>query len=169
MSPSWRTMPPISWTSKRRTPIVRLNASRTGVRFEEDVLERLTVLEPLPELGGLAAELVIGQLLEVGLERADVRGLLGEALDPAPLAHAQDLLELPKRGGGHGSRVPAGLPDRPPLETRQTVTARSPSVHRGPTSVAHVDAARLDTIPLFAGLTLDQRATVADACAELTV
>jgi CRP-like cAMP-binding protein len=32
-----------------------------------------------------------------------------------------------------------------------------------------VDAADLDTIPLFAGLTLDQRATVAEACAELSV
>src|SRR5262245_41912876 len=140
-----------------------------GVRVEEEVLERLAVLEPLLELGGLAAELVVGQLLEVGLERADVRGLLGEALDAAPLAHAKDLLELPERGGGHGSRVPAGLPDRPLLARHQTVTARSPSVHRAPTSVAHVDAARLDTIPLFAGLTLDQRATVAEACAELSV
>ena len=37
------------------------------------------------------------------------------------------------------------------------------------TSVARVDAARLETIPLFAGLTLDQRSTVAEACAELTV
>jgi CRP-like cAMP-binding protein len=32
-----------------------------------------------------------------------------------------------------------------------------------------VDAASLDSIPLFAGLTLDQRATVAEACAELRV
>jgi CRP/FNR family cyclic AMP-dependent transcriptional regulator len=32
-----------------------------------------------------------------------------------------------------------------------------------------VDAASLDSIPLFADLTLDQRATVAEACAELTV
>ena len=32
-----------------------------------------------------------------------------------------------------------------------------------------MDAASLDSIPLFAGLTLDQRATVAEACAELTV
>ena len=32
-----------------------------------------------------------------------------------------------------------------------------------------MDAARLETIPLFAGLTLDQRSTVAEACAELTV
>ena len=30
MSPSWRAIPPISWTSKSRTPIVRLNASRTA-------------------------------------------------------------------------------------------------------------------------------------------
>jgi len=32
-----------------------------------------------------------------------------------------------------------------------------------------MDAARLDTIPLFAGLTLDQRASVASACRELEV
>jgi CRP-like cAMP-binding protein len=32
-----------------------------------------------------------------------------------------------------------------------------------------MDAARLDAIPLFAGLTLDQRASVAGACDELSV
>ena len=32
-----------------------------------------------------------------------------------------------------------------------------------------MDAARLDAIPLFAGLTLDQRASVARACDELAV
>jgi CRP-like cAMP-binding protein len=32
-----------------------------------------------------------------------------------------------------------------------------------------VDAAKLDTIPLFAGLTLEQRASVAGACDELEV
>jgi CRP/FNR family transcriptional regulator, cyclic AMP receptor protein len=37
------------------------------------------------------------------------------------------------------------------------------------TSVAPVEAAQLDSIPLFAGLTLDQRATVAEACTETTV
>ena len=37
------------------------------------------------------------------------------------------------------------------------------------TSVAPVEAAQLDSIPLFAGLTLDQRATVAEACTEITV
>ena len=37
------------------------------------------------------------------------------------------------------------------------------------TSVAPVEAARLDSIPLFAALTLDQRATVAEACTEIAV
>jgi CRP/FNR family cyclic AMP-dependent transcriptional regulator len=32
-----------------------------------------------------------------------------------------------------------------------------------------VEAVQLDSIPLFAGLTLDQRATVAEACTEITV
>jgi len=86
------------------------NADRTperlahcGVRLEEDVLQRLAVLDPLLELGSLPPKLVVGQLLEVGLERADVRGLLGEALETAPLAHAKNLLELPERGRGHGA------------------------------------------------------------------
>src|SRR3954468_4905988 len=35
MSPSWRTMPPISCTSKRRTPIVRLKASRTAAKLSK--------------------------------------------------------------------------------------------------------------------------------------
>ena len=37
------------------------------------------------------------------------------------------------------------------------------------TSVARVEAAQLESIPLFAGLTLDQRVTVAQACEEITV
>ena len=64
-----------------------------GERLEEDLVERLAVLEPLPELGRLAAELVVGELLELGLERADVLRLLGEALAAPSLAEAQDLLE----------------------------------------------------------------------------
>lgn len=37
------------------------------------------------------------------------------------------------------------------------------------TSVARVEAAQLESIPLFALLTLDQRATVAEACQQVTV
>ena len=39
-------------------------------RLEEEVLERLAVLDALLELGGLALQLLVGELLEVGLERA---------------------------------------------------------------------------------------------------
>ena len=48
--------------------LARLADGREGL--EEELLERLAVLEPLPELGGLAAQLVVGELLELGLERA---------------------------------------------------------------------------------------------------
>ena len=108
MSPSWRTMPPISWTSKM--PLVGLALARLahgGERLEEEVVERLAVLEPLPELDRLRGELVVGELLEVGLERRDVGRLLGEPLDPPALADAQDLLEGAEVLTGHrlqGSR-----------------------------------------------------------------
>ena len=77
-------------------PLLRLAPARLAdgsERLEEQLLERLAVLEPLPELGGRAAELVVGELLEVRLERRDVRGLLLEALDAPAFADAKDLLE----------------------------------------------------------------------------
>src|SRR5262249_50044170 len=64
-------------------------------RLEEHVLERLAVLVALPELGRLAAELVVGELLELGLERRDVLGLVPQRLEPASFARAEDLLEGP--------------------------------------------------------------------------
>ena len=57
-------------------------------RLEEQLLDRLAVLEPLPELGGLAAQLVVAQRLELGLERGDVVGLLGQPFQPPALAEA---------------------------------------------------------------------------------
>ena len=39
-------------------------------RLEDELVEALAVLEPLPELGRLALELGVGELLELGLERA---------------------------------------------------------------------------------------------------
>ena len=71
-------------------------------RLEGEVVEALAVLEPLPELRRLALEVGGGQLLEVGLERGDVRGLLLEPLDAAAFADAEDLLEVADL---HGSRV----------------------------------------------------------------
>ena len=91
MSPSWRTMPAhqldVEEPDADRPP-ERLANRR--VRLEDEVLERLAVLETLLELGGLGAELVVRERLEVGLERADVGRLLGEPLEAAPLAHAKD-------------------------------------------------------------------------------
>ena len=69
----------------------RLAHGREGL--EEEVLERLTVGHTLLELGGLPAELLVGELLEVGLERRDVVGLAGKPLQAAPFAHAQDFFE----------------------------------------------------------------------------
>ena len=77
-------------------PLVRLadaGLADGGEGLEQEILERLAVLEPLPELGRLPAQLLVGERLEVRLQRGDVGGLLLEALEPAPLADAQDLLE----------------------------------------------------------------------------
>jgi hypothetical protein len=62
-------------------------------RLEEELLERLAVLDALLELGRLAGELGVGERLELGLEGADVRRLVGELLEPPALADAEDALE----------------------------------------------------------------------------
>ena len=64
-----------------------------GEGLEDELVDRLAVLDPLLELDGLAGELGVAQSLELGLERADVGGLLGEPLDAAALAEAQDFFE----------------------------------------------------------------------------
>ena len=73
-------------------------------RLEDEVVEALAVLEPLPELRRLALELGRGQLLELGLERGDVRRLFLEPLETAALADAEDLFEVANL---HESRVAA--------------------------------------------------------------
>src|SRR3954447_4512794 len=104
-------------------PLIRLPQARLAhgrERLEQELLERLAVLEPLPELRGLAAQLVVGERLEVGLERGDVGGLVGEPLHPATLADAENSFERAELLG-HGPRVPTpdsvlgsppGRPDR---------------------------------------------------------
>src|SRR5205807_80641 len=52
-----------------------------GEGLEDELVERLAVLQALPELGGLPGQGLVGELLEVGLEGGDVRRLLLEALD----------------------------------------------------------------------------------------
>ncbi len=91
-----------------------------GERLEDEILERLPVLEPLLEIGGLPSELGVRERLELGLERADVRRLLLQALETPSLAHAEDSLELAERLRGHGPRVPARL-QRLDLDLEQRV------------------------------------------------
>src|SRR5205807_2796398 len=89
--------------------LVRLALARfpdRGERLEEELLECLTVLEPLAELGGLRAELLVAERLELGLERSDVVGLLGQPLEPAAFAEPQDLLEVAELLRHPSDRVP---------------------------------------------------------------
>ena len=85
-------------------PLLRLTPARLPdcrERLEEELLERFSVRQPLPELGGLREELCVGERLEVRLERGDIDRLLLEPLHASPLAQAKDLLELAEIGGGH--------------------------------------------------------------------
>ena len=89
--------------------LLRLAPARLAhgcVGLEEQLVERLPVLEPLAQRRRRPAELLVRELLEVGLERGDVVGLGGEPLHAAALAEAKDLLELPEVGG-HRRRVAA--------------------------------------------------------------
>ena len=87
-------MPPISWTSKRRYVHRALEGLADGGEgLEDELVDRLAVLDALAELGGLARQLRVAERLELGLESADVRRLLGEALDAPPFAEAEDLLQ----------------------------------------------------------------------------
>jgi len=73
------------------------------VRLEDQIFERLAVLQPELELDGLRTELVVRQLLELGLEGAYVRRLLLQALETAPLADAKESLEASVTVAGHGA------------------------------------------------------------------
>ncbi len=69
-----------------------------GERLEEQLLERRAVLEPLLELRRLPLELGIRELLELGLEREDVLGLVADPLEAPALAGAQNFLEGAQSG-----------------------------------------------------------------------
>ena len=89
-------------------PLLRLAPARLahgGEGLEDELVERLAVLVPLLELGRLRAQLVVGERLELRLERRDVRSLLLEPLEAPPLAEAQDLLECSADGRGHVLRA----------------------------------------------------------------
>src|SRR4029079_6498347 len=78
------------------------------IRLEEQLVEFLAVLQALPELRCLAAQLRVRQRLELRLERGDVPGLLLQAFHPPPLAEAESLLERAELRHGHSVPLPAG-------------------------------------------------------------
>ena len=81
--------------------------ARRRVGLEEELVERLPVLEPLTQPRGRSAQLLVGELLDVRLQRGDVIRLLGEPLHAAAFAEAEYLFELSEAGAGHGHRVAA--------------------------------------------------------------
>jgi hypothetical protein len=79
-------------------PLLRLAPARLArgrVGVEEQLVERLAVVEALAELRGLAAQLLVGELLELRFQRGDVGGLLLEALRAPAFTDAEDLLQTP--------------------------------------------------------------------------
>ena len=96
-----------------------------GERLEQELVERLAVREPFPELDRLRGELLVRQGLVLGLERADVRRLLGEALEPPALADAEDLLEGAELLD-HGGRVAVRARTLGPPRGRRRAGPREP-------------------------------------------
>ena len=64
-----------------------------GERLGEDVVEGLTLLEPLAEDVGLGAQLLVGELLEVLLDRVDLCGDALQLLEHAALTGTQQSFE----------------------------------------------------------------------------
>ena len=101
-------MPPISWTSKWRWPSVRLAGLAAGREGRhQDVVERLVAVgELLLELGGARPQRLVGELLELLLQRVDLRDARLIGLDAALVGRAENLA---------GERADhAGIPFRGP-------------------------------------------------------
>ncbi len=72
-----------------------------GERLGQQVVEGLAVGEALAEDGGLLAQLLVGELLEVVLEGVDLRGDACKALQDPALTGAQQLLDAQDHGASH--------------------------------------------------------------------
>ena len=130
MEPSWRTMPPISWTSKWRWPEGALaGLARERKRLVEEVLERLAVQVPLAQALVALAELVVGLELELGLEGVDQLDVALERLE----------LLRPRRRGARGPESTSlsngskgqGRGERPLAVPKRRVLARRAAAPRG--------------------------------------
>ena len=89
-------------------------------RLGQQLVERLTLLEPLAQLGRLAAQLLIGEMRVVLLERIDGFHRLLEAPQDAAFSGAKQFLEgvchgmspsLGRATPAHAIGRPAGIPD----------------------------------------------------------
>ncbi len=107
----------------------RLAHGRKG--FEQEVFERLAVREALPELDRLPAQLLVRELLELGLEGRDVRRLLGDALHAPALAEAKGLLEACGSDRGHRGQGTDPLDGRSPSPNRPVRNLSRMRVTRG--------------------------------------
>jgi hypothetical protein len=67
-------------------------------RLGQDVVEGLSVLQALAELDGLVGQLLIGEILDLGLPRIDQLSELFELLAPAALADVAELVDDGQRG-----------------------------------------------------------------------
>ena len=102
MSPSWKH------DRSHHLHVERPKADRStralpdgSVGLEDELVERLTPVEPLAERDGQILELTVREALVVGLDRGDVVGLLGQPLDAATLPHAEDSIERSEVTTGH--------------------------------------------------------------------
>ena len=98
-----------------------------GERLEEDVLELLAVREPLAELDRLPAQLVVGELLEVGLQRRDVGACSARRFMRRPSPKRRAFSKDPQgRHSGQGTRRYSAV---------ASTSQRSPASRRRPDDV----------------------------------
>ena len=114
----------------------RTRASRTAANASNRISSSDSPFSTLCSNSAAFAQLVVGERLELGLERRDIGGGALEALDAAALADAEDLLETAVALGGHGGGT--GFTIRQPSRRRSPkrlgqsgATEYSQSIRRG--------------------------------------
>ena len=106
-------MPPISWTSKWRIPIVRRDGlAHDGEGLGQEVVERLAVAGALAQRVGVRAQLVVVEQLELGLPLVDALDALRVLLELLAFAQPEGAVEDRHGSEDRGPRGPAGGPRR---------------------------------------------------------
>ena len=125
--PSCSAMPPISWTSKWRIPIVRLPVSRTIAKHSgQQVVEGLVLGRARAQLVHPLAQLGVGIVFELALEGADQRHAALVGLELLRLADVQRAIEQ----GGHAPRIASPLPRRRRTRYRRPSARGAPAPRR---------------------------------------